>query len=112
MDLLDRGAKIQNLMVYQKIRTKHSNRKILEIKKKFKQNSFAYIVILSCEVFENLFSIMIEHDVNMEKLPTFVIPSKRIADAIRRAIVTAELTMPSAPRHTSVISKHQLQNLR
>ena len=103
LELHDRGAKIQNLMVYQKIRTKHSNRKILEIKKKFKQNSFAYIVILSCEVFENFFSIMREHDVNMNKLPIFVIPSQRIANAIRSKISNARCIVTFDPRNQAIL---------
>ena len=104
MELLDRGANVQNLIVYQKTKAKHSNRKILEIKEKFKQNSFAYIVILSCEVFENFFSIMKEHDVNMNKLPTFVIPSQRIADAIRSKISNARCIVTFDPRNQAILN--------
>ena len=71
--------------------------------KKFKQNSFAYIVILSCEVFENFFSIMKENDVNMNKLPTFIIPSQRIADAIRSKISNARCIVTFDPRNQAIL---------
>ena len=103
LELLDRGANVQNLIVYQKTKAQHNNKKILEIKKKFKQNSFAYIVILSCEVFENFFSIMKENDVNMNKLPTFIIPSQRIADAIMSKISNARCIVTFDPRNQAIL---------
>ena len=103
-ELQIRGANVKNLVTYKKIINELTSDEINQLKYLIENKKIEYIVVMSTELVANFIMTLNSNNIKTEKLPSFIVPSQRISEYIRKNIRDSKCIVTNDPRDEAIVN--------